>query len=135
MKLQPYIFFYGRCEEALQFYKNAIGGDYHLSRISESPMASQFPADFAGKVMHAAFEGPGFSFMASDGREAKAVDPDAGNITLSLSASDTAEGQRVFEALAQGGSIGVPFADAPWGEGKFGMVTDRFGTEWMITSE
>lgn len=98
-------------------------------------MASQFPADFAGKVMHAAFEGPGFSFMASDGREAKAVDPDAGNITLSLSASDTAEGQRVFEALAQGGSIGVPFADAPWGEGKFGMVTDRFGTEWMITSE
>ena len=133
MQLEPYIFFYGRCEEALEFYKNAIGGSYELNRNEDSPMADKVAPDFRRKIMHASFKGPGFSFMASDGASAKTIDPDAGNISLSLSTPDLAEGERAFNALAEGGSIGQPFSDAFWG-GKFGLLTDRFGIEWMVTA-
>jgi len=132
MQLEPYLYFYGRCEEALEFYKKAIGGDYDVSRYEGSPMADHVPADFRNKVMHSTFRGSGFSFMAGDGQPGKTVDPDAGNISLSLATSDNAEGERVFKALSEGGTVGMPIAEAFWG-GKFGMVTDRFGTEWMIS--
>ena len=132
MQLEPYIFFYGRCEEALEFYKKAIGGTYEASRFEGSPMADHVPADFKNKIMHATFKGQGFEFMAADGQPGKTVKPDEGNISLSLATSDEAEGQRVFAALAEGGKVDMALADAFWG-GKFGQVTDKFGTEWMIS--
>lgn len=134
MQLEPYIFFYGRCEEALEFYKSALGGTYELGRFADTPMADQVPAEQRNKVMHATFKGDGFTFMASDGALSKKVDPEAGNVSLSIGIKDAAEGQRVFDALAQGGSVRFPFADAFWG-GKHGVLTDRFGVEWMVTSE
>ena len=120
MKLEPYIFFYGRCEEALEFYKKVLGGDYEAFRFDGAPMGHQVPADYQNKIMHATFKGPGFEFMASDGPPGKTVDPDAGNIALSLELSTADEGKRVFDALAEGG--------------KFGILVDRFGNEWMVTS-
>jgi PhnB protein len=135
MQLEPYIFFYGRCEEALEFYKNAIGGTFELNRFEGSPMAEQVPADARNKIMHSSFKGDGFSFMASDGDLSKTLDPDAGNVSLSLGINDASQAQRVFNALADGGKVTMPFADAPWGDGKFGVVVDKFATEWMITSE
>ncbi|HEY9180628.1 MAG TPA: VOC family protein [Candidatus Baltobacteraceae bacterium] len=134
MQLEPYIFFYGRCEEALEFYKSAIGGTYELNRFEGSPMAEQIPAEQRNKIMHATFKGDGFTFMASDGDLSKTLDPDAGNISLSLGIKDGAQAERTFNALAQGGNVTMPFAQAFWG-GKFGTVVDRFGTEWMVTSE
>jgi PhnB protein len=83
--------------------------------------------------MHATFKGDGFSLMASDGDLSKTVDADAGNISLSLGIDDAAQGQRVFNALAEGGTVKMPFADAFWG-GKYGILVDRFGVEWMISS-
>ena len=133
LQLQPYIFFYGRCDEALEFYKRALGGTYEMQRIAGTPMASQMPADFQDKVMHSSFTAPGVAFMASDGREAKTIDPDAGNITLSLGADNLAEGERIFGALAEGGQISMPLQDVFWG-GKFGMLVDKFGIEWMMTT-
>lgn len=133
LRLAPYIFFYGRCEEALEFYKSALGGSYELMRVKDTPMKDEFPSDFRDKVMHASFTGGGVTFMAADGREAKTVNPDEGNICLALSASDAAEADRVFAALSQGGKVGMPLSDAFWG-GRFGMLVDRFGTEWMITA-
>jgi PhnB protein len=133
MQLEPYIFFYGRCEEALEFYKKAIGGDYELNRFEGSPMADQVPPDFRNKIMHATFKGPGFSFMAADGQPGKTLKADEGNVSLSLATEDASEAERVFNALAQGGNVMMPFADAFWG-GKFGILTDKFSTEWMITS-
>lgn len=133
LQLQPYIFFYGRCEEALKFYKEALGGSYDLQRNSETPMAEQTAPDFRDKVMHASFNAPGVAFMASDGREAKKVDPDAGNISLALSATDRVAGERIFKALAANGTIVMPLDEAFWG-GRFGMVHDQFGQEWMITT-
>jgi PhnB protein len=133
MELAPYIFFYGRCEEALEFYKEAIGGTYELQRIKDSPMADQFPAEAGNNIMHATFTGAGITFLAGDGRETKQIDPDEGNIILALRASDPAYGERVFKALSEGGTIRMPFEDAFWG-GKFGSLIDRFGIEWMMTT-
>ena len=131
-QLVPYIFFYGRCEEALEFYKSALDGSYEMMRNADSPMAAQMPPEAANKVMHASFTADAVSFMASDGREVKPVDPDAGNISLSLTLDDAARGERTFNALAQGGSVSMPIDNAFWG-GRFGVVVDKFGNEWMIS--
>ena len=133
MQLQPYVFYYGRCEEALEFYKSVLGGSFEVMRHGDSPMADQVSNDFRNKVMHAAFKAGDVAFMASDGASAKPIDPEAGNISLSLTAADRVEGERVFKALSQGGNVKVPFDDAFWG-GKFGLLDDRFGIEWMITA-
>lgn len=71
--------------------------------------------------------------MGSDGQQVKKIDPDEGNISLMLRAPDAAAGDRVFAALADGGSVTMPLDEAFWGE-RFGMLVDRFGIEWMITS-
>jgi PhnB protein len=131
MQLGPYIFFYGRCEEALEFYKSVFGGTYEAVRVKDTPMAEHMPPNSGNRIMHASFTADGVAFMASDGREEKAIDPDAGNISLSLTA-DGAEGERVFKALSDGGKVTMPIDKAFWG-GRFGMLVDRFGTEWMIT--
>jgi PhnB protein len=132
-QLAPYIFFYGRCEEALKFYAEIFRGTFDLQRVGDGPMAEHAPADFQDKVMHARFTAPGLTFMAGDGRESKPIDPDAGNITLALEAPDRAEGERIFTALSSGGDVKMPLADAFWG-GQFGMLVDRFGNEWMVTA-
>ena len=131
MELQPYIFFYGRCREALEFYKGALGGTYEAMRNADTPMAAQMPAEAQNNIMHARFTAPGIGFLASDGMSQKAIDTDAGNISLAIETSDAAEGERVFQALSQGGSVSMPLADAFWG-GRFGVLTDRFGIEWMV---
>jgi PhnB protein len=133
MQLAPYIFFYGRCEEALEFYKAALDGTYELQRNGDSPMGHSVPEAFQNKVMHATFTAPGVSFMASDGRGPQEIDPEAGNISLALTVNDRAKGEQVFAALSDGGKVKVPLDDAPWG-GRFGIFDDRFGLEWMMTS-
>ncbi len=130
--LQPYLFLYGRCEEALEFYKGAFGGSYEIMRVADTPMASQMPPDAANRVMHASFSADGIAFFASDGQGVKPVDPDAGNVSLALSFEDAARGERVFTALAEGGKVTMPIDTAFWG-GRFGMVVDKFGSEWMMT--
>lgn len=132
-QLAPYIFFYGRCEEALEFYKKAFGGTYEMMRNSDSPMADQVSENFKNKVMHASFTAPGIHFFASDGREGKTIDPDQGNISLSLTLPTREEGERLFKALSEGGNVDMPLDDVFWG-GRFGQVTDRFLTEWMIST-
>jgi len=133
MQLAPYTFFYGRCEEALGFYKKALGGSYEVQRISEGPPMSDVSPNFQDKVMHATFTAPGMTFMASDGRETKAIDPEAGNISLSLGFTDGALADSTFKALSDGGKITMPLGEAFWG-GRFGILNDRFGIEWMIVA-
>jgi PhnB protein len=130
--LVPYIFLYGRCEEALEFYKGVFGGSYEMMRVSDTPMASEMPPGAGNSVMHASFTADDVKFMASDGRDVKTVDPDAGNISLALSFEDGARGEQIFNGLAAGGKVGMPIDTAFWG-GRFGMLTDKFGNEWMVT--
>jgi PhnB protein len=131
MHFAPYIYFYGRCEEALDFYKAVFGGSYEAMRFAGTPMAAQTAPGFQDKIMHATFTAPGISFMASDGQPGKTIDPEAGNIALSVATSDVAEGTRIFNALAEGGNVSMPLEKQFWGA-TFGQLVDRFGNEWML---
>ena len=122
--------FNGTCEEALHFYAKTIGGQIaHLSRFEGSPIEST--SDDKQKVMHATFEGHGFSFMASDGSNPAS---DSGNIHLCIDYTDATALENVFNALADGGNVTMPLQDTFWGA-KFGMLTDKYGINWMFNYE
>ena len=131
--LIPYIFFYGRCQEALDFYKGIFGGSYEAMTNADTPYADHVGPDWKSKVMHAYFNAPGISFYCSDGREAKAVNPDEGNICIALNIPDHAKGKAIVDKLADGGKVNMPLEAAFWG-GNFANLVDKFGNEWMITT-
>jgi PhnB protein len=133
MELQPYVFFYGKCEEALHFYKGIFGGTINsISRMKEAPPDMPAPPDWGDKIMHARFESGTLKFMASDGRpDTPNVD---GNISLSLSTRDEAEATRVFDKLSEGGEVSMPLSDMFWNS-KFGVLKDKYGIEWFINCE
>jgi len=133
MELEPYLFFYGQCEDALNFYSRVFGGKIEgIMRFEGSPMESQVPPDYKKKVMHARFKSPSLRFLAADGRPG--TNQQGGNISLSLGSLSLAEAQRVWEKLAEGGRVEMPFSDMFWGA-KFGSLTDKFGIDWMINCE
>ena len=133
MELEPYLFFNGQCEEALDYYRRVFGGKIEgLMRFEGSPMEADTPPDYKKKVMHARFKSPTVKFMASDGRPGSRQE--GGNISLSIGSRSLSEAQRVWEKLAEGGKVETPFQDMFWGA-KFGMLTDRFGIDWMINCE
>ena len=133
MQVSPYLFFEGRCEEALEFYKTALGASVQmLMRYSENPEPQQVtgrpPID--GKmVMHASFTVGDTTLMCSDGMASG--NPNFKGITLSLSPATEAEGKRIFEALGQGGQVNMPLTKTFYSP-CFGMLTDRFGVSWMV---
>ena len=133
MELEPYLHFDGDCEEALNFYKGVFGGEItSLNRFEGTPMESEVPPEYKTKVIHANFKSPTLKFMASDGMPGG--NRSGGRVSLSLGSKDLNEAQRVFDALASGGEISMPFQDTFWGA-KFGMVTDKFGVDWMVNCE
>jgi PhnB protein len=127
---QPYLFFDGRCEEALDFYREALGAEVTmLMRFRESPEPTQAPPGSAEKIMHAAFRVGETTVMASDGH--CAGQPRFEGFSLSLTVPDEATAERVFGALADGGQIRMPLAKTFFSP-RFGMVADRFGVGWMV---
>ncbi len=132
MQLEPYLFFHGTCEEALNFYARCFGGEITvLSRFAGSPVEADVDESFRNKIMHASFVAGDLKFMASDGRPG--VPPDGeDDIALSVATTDEREGERVFAALAEGGTVTMALTDAFWG-GRFGSLTDRFGVQWMVS--
>jgi PhnB protein len=132
MLLEPYLFFHGRCEEALNFYKDCLRGEIvGINRFAGSPMESQVEANFKDKVMHASFVAGDVKFMASDGQPGSEPDGED-DVALCLATNDAAEAERVFAALGRGGKVSMPLEEAFWG-GKFGSLTDRFGVQWMVS--
>lgn len=133
LELQPYVFFYGKCEEALNFYKGIFGGKIGtIMRMKEAPPEMPAPPNWSDKIMHARFESGAVKFMASDGRpDTPNVD---GNISLSLVTRDEAEATRIFNKLAEGGEVSMPLADMFW-DAKFGLLKDKYGIEWFINCE
>lgn len=133
MLVQPYLFFEGRCEEALEFYRSALGAEVTmLMRFKESPEpmpAEMCPPGSENKVMHASFTIGETTLMASDGRaQGKPVFQ---GFSLSLSVPSDAEAQRLFSALSEGGQVQMPLGKTFYAS-SFGMVADRFGVSWMI---
>jgi len=131
--VQPYLFFGGRCEEALEFYRNAIGAQVELlMRHKDSPEASppgMLPPGFEDKVMHASFRVGETLLMASDGCGPGGT---FSGFSLSITLPTAGEAERVFAQLSEGGEVQMPLNKTFWSP-CFGMLTDRFGIGWMVT--
>jgi PhnB protein len=130
----PYIAFNGNCADAMRFYAKVLDGQLAMVTFAESPMAKQTPADALDRVMHArlALAG-GASLYAGDVPPEMPYQGIHGmSITLNYDAAEQA--RRVFEALAEGGKVSMPFGPTFWAKG-FGMLTDRFGCPWVINGE
>ena len=134
MRVEPYLFFNGRCEEAVEFYKKALGAKVAvLMRFKDSPephAPGMLPPGSENKVMHVSFRVGDTTVMASDGFCKGQTDFQG--LSLSLTVSNEAEADRVFAALADGGQVQMPLNKTFWSP-RFGMVTDRFGLGWMVT--
>jgi PhnB protein len=130
MHLEPYLDFNGRCDEALEFYKKAIGAEVELlMRWKDSPDKSMCTPQNAEKVMHSRVRIGDTRIMASDGRGAGK--PNFQGIMLSLSANTEADADRLFNGLVNGGQVTMPLGKTFFSP-RFGMVTDKFGVGWMI---
>ncbi len=136
MSVTPYLFFNGRCEEAIEFYKKALGAEVGMvMRFKDSPEPPPpgvVPPGSDNKIMHACLRINGAAVMASDG-----CAPDKPNFegfSLSLDAKDEAEADRMFAALADGGQVRMPLGKTFFAK-RFGAVADRFGVGWMIIAE
>ena len=125
MQIQPYLFFDGRCEEAIEFYRKALGAKVDaLMRFKESPDQSMIAPGTGEKVMHASLHIGDTTVMASDGRcEGK---PSFQGFALSIAAKSEAEADRMFAALSDGGQVQMPLAKTFFSP-RFGMAADRFG--------
>ncbi len=127
--VEPYLFFDGRCEEALEFYRKALGAEVTmLMRFKDNPEPNKSAPGSENKVMHASFRVGETELMASDGR--CGGQPNFQGFALSLTVANEAEAERRFAALADGGKVQMPLAKTFFSP-RFGMVTDRFGVLWM----
>ena len=141
MRVEPYLFLDGRCEEALDFYRQKLGAEVlMLMRVKDAPSdggpppegCEPPPAGTGDKVMHASFKLGTTTLMASDGN--CGGKPRFEGVSLSLSVADDAAAERVFSALADGGQVQVPLAPSFFAT-RFGMVADRFGVAWMVVTD
>ncbi len=133
MQIQPYLFFNGRCEEAIEFYRHALGAEVEMMmRFKDNPdpmPPGMLAPGFENKVMHASVRIGGAVMMASDGMAVG--ETNFKGFSLSIDAPDAAAVDRLFNALAEGGSVTMPAGKTFWSPW-FGMVTDRFGVGWMV---
>jgi PhnB protein len=134
--IEPYLFFNGRCEEAIAFYQKAIGAELTLSmRYEESPEEhppGRLPPGFEKKIMHASLRVGGTVLMASDGCSSEPAQ--FAGFCLSLSLATQEEAGKCFAALTEGGTVHLPLGKTFWSP-CFGMVQDKFGVGWMVTVE
>lgn len=130
MNLQPYLNFRGQCEEAFRFYERVLGGKIvGMHTFANSPMASQVPPEWAGKVMHVGMQVGNGMLLGSD------PPPDRFHgmhgFAVCIEIEEVAEAERVYGALSEGGQIHMPLGETFWAF-RFAMFVDRFGTPWMI---
>ena len=130
MLVQSYLFFDGRCEEAIQFYQKTLGAKVDMMmRFKEAPEYHRPAPGTENKIMHACLTINGAPVMMSDGGCAGKTSFQG--FSLSLDANDPADGERMFKALAQGGQVQQPLVETFFAK-SFGMVADKFGVGWMI---
>ncbi len=132
MNINPYLSFNGQCEAAFRFYEKALGGKLEIMTHGNSPACDHVPAEWHSKVMHACLTVGDQLLMGSDSPP-EYQEPLSG-FSVSLHFKDVAEGEHMFNTLAEGGAVRMPFAETFWAAG-FGMLTDQFGVPWMINCE
>ena len=132
MNVQPYLFFDGRCEEAVEFYKKTLGAEVDsILRFKDSPDPGNgmVPPGSEEKIMHLAFRIGDSTILASDGR--CLGKPDFQGFSLTINTPDDATAERLFAALAESGEVSMPLAKTFFSS-SFGMVADRFGVGWIV---
>jgi PhnB protein len=132
MQVQPYLQFDGRCEEAIEFYKSALGAEVEaLMRFKDAPDPAMAPPNSGNKILHSCFQIGGTRVMASDGY--CKGNPEFQGFSLTITTQDKDETDRLFKALEKGGDVRMPLAESFFSP-RFGMVADRFGVSWMIVT-
>ena len=130
MQVNPYLFYNGNCEAAFKFYEQVLGGKIEmLLRNEEAPADMPSPPERKKMIMHARMSIDGQVLMASDAPPDHFHKPQG--FSISLTVADPAEGERKFNALADGGNVTMPFSKTFWAKG-FGMCVDKFGIPWMV---
>ncbi|WDS34681.1 VOC family protein [Pseudoxanthomonas sp.] len=134
MHVSPYLFFNGNCREAMAFYASTLGGEVvALFTAGEAPPDAKMPGMPDDSVMHAMVVAGGVTLMASDACPPQDYTPPHG-MTVSLHPDSLAEAERIYAALAEGAQVQMPLGPTFWAKG-FAMLTDRYGTPWMINVE
>ena len=130
MRVHPYLSFKGQCEEAFRFYEKALGGKLQeFYRYEGSPMMKDAPADWGNKIMHVSMTVDNDVLAGADAPPQYFTKTEGMTVTLAL--DDPAKGERIFNALAEGGIVKMKFEPTFWAKG-FGMCIDRFGIPWMV---
>ena len=133
MQLTAYLTFPGQCEAAFKFYEQCLGGKIvMLSRNAGSPMEDHVPAEWRDKILHARLVVGDAMLMGSDAPPDQYEKPQG--VSVAIGVKDPAEADRVFHALAEGGSVQLPIQQTFWAI-RFGMLVDRFGIAWMVNCE
>jgi PhnB protein len=134
MQINAYLSFDGQCEAAFQFYEQLLGGKIEgIFRYAGTPMESQMPPEWGTKIMHATLSVDHNQIMGADTPPGQGGGP-AKRFCMSIGLKDPAEAKRIFDGLAEGGSVQMPLQPTFWAAG-FGMLVDRFGIPWMINCE
>jgi PhnB protein len=134
MQIDPYLNFDGKTAEAFRFYEKVLGGKIEaMVRFRESPMADEVGPEWQDRIMHARLVVGDEVLMASDSPPGQYRKPEG--LWVSINVDQPKEAERIFRALADGGTVQMPFEKTFWAEGGFGMVADRFGTPWMVNCE
>lgn len=132
MKINPYVHFAGNCEEAFAYYNKVLGAKTTVvMKVGGSPAEEHMPADWKDKVLHGEVTIDGQPLMATDAPPSFYCKPQGFSVTLHV--DDVADAERKFNALADGGSIGMPFSATFFAKG-FGMCVDKFGIPWQVIS-
>ena len=132
MDVNIYLSFDGRCAEAFDFYATVLGGTVEAKHTwGETPNASDMPPEEHGNIMHAQLRVAGRLIMGADAPAAWRTKPEG--FSVSVNVEDFDEGRRIFDALAEGGTVKMPFAPTFWAKG-FGMLVDRYEIPWMVNA-
>lgn len=131
-KLDSYLFFDGQCAEAMRFYERVLNGKLRMVSAKDSP-PDQVPPGAENKTMHAQLDADGAVIMASDWMDSHPY-PGMHGFRVCLSVKTAADAKKLFDKLADGGKADMPFQKTFYSDG-FGMLTDRFGTPWMVMAE
>ena len=133
MKLNPYLAFDGQCREAFECYEKALGGKIvFMQTIGDSPMAKNMPPESHGRIMHVTLHVGDQVLQGADAPPGQFSTP--AGFSVALHFDEVSQGEHVFNALAEHGTVQMPFQPTFWAKG-FGMLIDRFGTPWIVNAE
>jgi PhnB protein len=133
----PYLAFNGNCAEAMRFYERALGLGAKLEMMmsgADSPMAAQIPTEHAHRILHARLRFDDGSYIYAGDTPMHMPYEGIKGVTLTMSYASTADGEQVFNSLAEGGTVIMPYQPTFWAKSA-GMLTDKFGTPWAINGE